>query len=306
MDVERVIDELYGLRPSEFTAARDAYAAEARRAKDTRAAKTIAALRRPPLAVWAANLLARERPEEAERFLGLGEALREAHRTLDGEALREASRQRNRLVAALVRTTAGLAEEAGQHPSDAVLGDVETILHAVLALPDVAGPWAKGRLTAMPESAVGFPAAPEGTPPARPPAAARARKTPEEPAAARARKTPEAPAAARARKTSEAAAAARAEKARKAAAEAEATLVRRERERDTAREAEAAATEAARKAADRLRRAERERAEAEEAAAEADRAAAEAGTALRTADHALDEARAASEHAEEKARRTEG
>ncbi|MFI8511920.1 hypothetical protein ACIGHB_12415 [Streptomyces sp. NPDC085460] len=294
MNVERVIDELYGLRPSEFTAARDAYAAEARRAKDTRAAKTIAALRRPPLAVWAANLLARERPEEAERFLGLGEALREAHRTLDGEALREASRQRNRLVAALVRTTAGLAEEAGQHPSDAVLGDVETILHAVLALPDVAGPWAKGRLTAMPASAVGFPAAPEGTPPARPPAAARARKTPEEPAPARARKTPEAPAAARA------------EKARKAAAEAEATLVRRERERDTAREAEAAATEAARKAADRLRRAERERAEAEEAAAEADRAAAEAGTALRTADHALDEARAASERAEEKARRTEG
>ncbi|MEU2659973.1 hypothetical protein ABZ615_32230 [Streptomyces sp. NPDC007325] len=304
MDVERVIDELYGLRPSEFTAARDAYAAEARRAKDTRAAKTIAALRRPPLAVWAANLLARERPEEAERFLGLGEALREAHRTLDGEALREASRQRNRLVAALVRTTAGLAEEAGQHPSDAVLGDVETILHAVLALPDVADPWAKGRLPAMPESAVGFPAAPEGTP-ARPPAAARARKAPEEPAPARARKTPEAPAAARARKTSEAAAAARAEKARKAAAEAEATLVRRERERDTAREAEAAATEAARKAADRLRRAERERAEAEEAAAEADRAAAEAGTALRTADHALDEARAASERAEEKARRAE-
>ncbi|MFF6882944.1 hypothetical protein ACFY9F_07125 [Streptomyces sp. NPDC012421] len=294
MDVERVIDELYGLRPSDFKAARDAYVAEARRAKDTRAAKTIAALRRPPLAVWAANLLARERPEEAERFLGLGEVLREAHRTLDGEALREASRQRNRLVAALVRTTAGLAEEAGQHPSDAVLGDVETILHAVLALPDVAGPWAKGRLTAMPESAVGFPAAPEGTPPARPPAAARARKAPGERAAARARET------------SAAAAAAEAEKARKAAAEAKATLVRRERERDAAREAEAAATETARKAADRLRRADRERAEAEEAAAEADRAAAEAGTALRTAGHALDEARTAAEHAEEKARRAGG
>ncbi|MFL9681611.1 MULTISPECIES: hypothetical protein [Streptomyces] len=77
MDVERVTGELYALRPSEFTAARDAYVAEARRAKGKAATRAIAALRRPPLAVWAANLPARERPEEAARFLALGEALRE-------------------------------------------------------------------------------------------------------------------------------------------------------------------------------------------------------------------------------------
>ncbi|GHG31487.1 hypothetical protein Shyd_40060 [Streptomyces hydrogenans] len=97
MDVERVTGELYALRPSEFTAVRDAYVAEARRAKDKSAARAIAALRRPPLAVWAANLPARERPEEAARFLALGEALREAHRTLDGERLREAGRVGPRL-----------------------------------------------------------------------------------------------------------------------------------------------------------------------------------------------------------------
>ncbi|MFB7366112.1 hypothetical protein ACFC05_28330, partial [Streptomyces hydrogenans] len=163
MDVEQVTDELYALRPSEFTAARDAYVAEARRAKDRAAARAIAALRRPPLAVWAANLLARERPEEAERFLAVGEALREAHRTLDGERLREAGRQRHRLVAALVRTAAALAEEAGQPVSDPVLREVEQILHAVLAHPEVAGPWAKGRLTALPETAVGFPGVPPET-----------------------------------------------------------------------------------------------------------------------------------------------
>ncbi|MGW6554065.1 hypothetical protein ACWGBV_27815, partial [Streptomyces sp. NPDC055051] len=176
MDVDEVTGALYGLRPSDFTAARDAYAAEARRADDPAAAKAIAALRRPPLGVWAANLLARERPEEAERFLALGEALREAHRTLDGDRLREASRQQHRLVAALVRTTAELAEQAGQPASDAVLADVERVLHAVLALPDVAGPWARGRLTAMPEAAVGFPAVPPGTPAPRPRTAARARE----------------------------------------------------------------------------------------------------------------------------------
>ncbi|MEU2509498.1 hypothetical protein ABZ621_32995 [Streptomyces sp. NPDC007863] len=285
MDVEQVTDELYGLRPSEFTAARDAYAAEARRAEDTAAAKAIAALRRPPLAVWAANLLARERPEEAERFLALGEALREAHRTLDGERLREASRQQHRLVAALVRTTAALAEEAGQPVSDAVLGDVERILHAVLALPDAAGPWAKGRLAAMPETAVGFPAVPPGTLTARTPAA------PEEQPKGHDRK-----------------AGGRAEEARAAEAqakEARAGLARRERDRDAAREAEQAATAAAEEAADRLRRAEREREEARTAAAAAEKTAQRAATDLRAAERAVEKARSAAEAAEKTSRRHE-
>ncbi|MEU9856522.1 hypothetical protein [Streptomyces sp. NPDC047974] len=283
VDVERVTDELYGLRPADFTAARDAYVAEARRAKDTAAAKAIAALRRPPLAVWAANLLARERPGEAERFLALGEALREAHRTLDGERLREASRQQHRLVGALVRTTAGLAEEAGQPASDVVLGDVERILHAVLALPDVAGPWAKGRLAAMPEAAVGFPAAPPDTLAARTPAA-----PPEQPEG-------------HDRKAGERAEHARAAEAK--AKEARAGLARRERDLDSAREAERAAAAAAGEAADRLRRAESEREDARTAAAAAEETAQRAGTGLRAAERAVEEARSAVEAAEAASRR---
>ncbi|WP_031014037.1 hypothetical protein [Streptomyces sp. NRRL F-5727] len=301
MDVEQVTGELYGLRPSEFTAARDAYAAEARRAKDTAAAKAIAALRRPPLAVWAANLLARERPEDAERFLALGEALRAAHRTLDGERLREASRQQHRLVAALVRTATGLAEEAGQPVSDTVLGDVERILHAVLALPEVAGPWAKGRLAAMPETAVGFPAVPSETlttlttrTPASP-----AEKKPAAPAetkkAQRARK------AQKAQKAEEAREAGAAKEAEAKAEEARAALARRERDRDAARETERAATAAAEEAADRLRRAEREREEARTAAAAAEKTAKRAATDLRAAERALEKARSAAEAAEKTA-----
>ncbi|NML54599.1 hypothetical protein HHL19_29090 [Streptomyces sp. R302] len=269
VDVERITDELYGLRPSEFTAARDAYAAEARQAKDKEAAKAIAALRRPPLAVWAANLLARERPEEAERFLALGEALREAHRTLDGERLREASRRQHRLVAALVRTAAGLAEAAGQPLSDTVLGEVERVLHAVLAHPDVAGPWSRGSLTALPETTVGFPEVPPDVLP-RPPATAPDRTARE---ARASRKAHEAREAERAR----------------------AVVARRERERDAAREAAAAAKTAAEEAARRLRRAEREREEARTAAAATERTATEAETALRAAESVLDEARRAAE-----------
>ncbi|MFJ5707348.1 hypothetical protein [Streptomyces sp. NPDC093105] len=290
MDVEQVTDELYGLRPSEFTAARDAYAAEARRAKDTAAAKAIAALRRPPLAVWAANLLARERPEEAERFLALGEALRAAHRTLDGERLREASRRQHRLVAALVRTATGLAEEAGQPVSDTVLGDVERILHAVLALPEVAGPWAKGRLAAMPETAVGFPAVPSET------LTTLTTRTPAAPADMK-----KAQKAQKSEKAEEAREAGAAKEAEAKAEEARAALARRERDRDAARETERAATAAAEEAADRLRRAEREREEARTAAAAAEKTAKRAAADLRAAERALEKARSAAEAAEKTA-----
>ncbi|MFB8042905.1 hypothetical protein ACFC8F_16625 [Streptomyces hydrogenans] len=298
MDVEQVTGELYALRPSEFTAARDAYVAEARRAKDKAAARAIAALRRPPLAVWAANLPARERPEEAARFLALGEALREAHRTLDGERLREAGRQRHRLVAALVRTAAALAEEAGHPVSDPVLGEVEQILHAVLARPEVAGPWAKGRLTTLPETAVGFPAVPPET------LAARTPTVPPEPRAGARRKGP-APTRDEQGKgeKAETVKEAKTQRARAAAGEARTVLARRERERDAARETETAARTAAEEAAERLRRAEREREEAAEAAAVAERTARETGAALRTAEQALDGARDAVARAEKEVRR---
>ncbi|MFE5881613.1 hypothetical protein [Streptomyces hydrogenans] len=298
MDVEQVTGELYALRPSEFTAARDAYVAEARRAKDKAAARAIAALRRPPLAVWAANLPARERPEEAARFLALGEALREAHRTLDGERLREAGRQRHRLVAALVRTAAALAEEAGHPVSDPVLGEVEQILHAVLARPEVAGPWAKGRLTTLPETAVGFPAVPSET------LAARTPTVPPGPRAGARRKGPALTRDEQGKgEKAETVKEAKAERARAAAGEARTVLARRERERDAARETETAARTAAEEAAERLRRAEREREEAAEAAAVAERTARETGAALRTAEQALDGARDAVARAEKEVRR---
>lgn len=294
MDVERVTGELYALRPSEFTAARDAYVAEARRAKDKADARAIAALRRPPLAVWAANLPARERPEEAARFLALGEA----HRTLDGERLREAGRQRHRLVAALVRTAAALAEEAGHPVSDPVLGEVEQILHAVLARPEVAGPWAKGRLTTLPETAVGFPAVPPEALAARTPAA------PPGPRTGARRKGPALTRDEQGKgEKAETAKAEEAERARAAAGEARTVLARRERERDAARETETAARTAAEEAAERLRRAEREREEAAEAAAVAERTAGETGAALRTAEQALDGARDAVARAEKEVRR---
>ncbi len=41
------------------------------------------------LSAWASNLLVREQPDEVQRLVHLGEALRQAHQDLDGEQLRE-------------------------------------------------------------------------------------------------------------------------------------------------------------------------------------------------------------------------
>ncbi|WP_137990831.1 hypothetical protein [Streptomyces vilmorinianum] len=168
MDVEQVTEELYGLRPDEFTAARDAYVAAARKEQDAGAAKAIAALRRPTTAAWASNLFVRERRADVERLLALGETLREAHRLLDPEKMREASGQRHKVIAALTREAAGLAEQAGQPVSDTVLREVEQIFHAVLAGADVANEWARGTLVKAPEAAVGFGVVTPEAVPARP------------------------------------------------------------------------------------------------------------------------------------------
>ncbi|MGA5407590.1 hypothetical protein ACPCSC_10050 [Streptomyces lavendulocolor] len=152
-------EELYGLRPDRFTAARNARAAEARKAGDRALAEAVRSLRRPTLAAWVSNLLVRERPAEARSLAALGDGLRRAHRELDGERLRELSRKQHAVVAALARQARQLAADAGQPVGDDVQHEVEATLHAVLADPAAAGEWASGRLVRPLSAPVGFGAA---------------------------------------------------------------------------------------------------------------------------------------------------
>ncbi|MFI1968602.1 hypothetical protein BLA24_05965 [Streptomyces cinnamoneus] len=157
MDLESVVDELFRLRPEEFTAVRDRRAAEALRAGDRELARYVKALRRPTLAAWASNLLVRERPDEAEALTALGEGLREAHRKLDGRQLRELGRRQRVLVAALSRQAGELAAEAGHPVGEDVRREVEDTLHAALADAAAAREWAAGRLARPLAAAAGFP-----------------------------------------------------------------------------------------------------------------------------------------------------
>ncbi|MFA3878128.1 hypothetical protein ABS735_31515 [Streptomyces sp. MMCC 100] len=165
--VEQVLDELYTTPPSAFVAHREERAAAARTAGRKEDARRIHAARRPTLAAWAANLLARSRPEETRRFLELGQALREAHRTLDAAGLKELSAQRRRIVTALSRQAAQLAGEAGHRLSQAAQREVESTLRAALADPDAAGRWAGGRLEVSLTPPSAFPSGTAPTEPAR-------------------------------------------------------------------------------------------------------------------------------------------
>lgn len=168
MDYDSVADELYALRPEEFTAARASAVASARTDGDRELAERIRALRKPSLAAWVSNLLVRNSPGEVEPLLRLGEGLRQAHQDLDGAQLRELSRRQHALIRALSLQARQLAKEAGHPIGESVQREVENTLHAVLADPEAARAWAGGRLAKPLSAAVGFPATVEGARSRRP------------------------------------------------------------------------------------------------------------------------------------------
>ena len=161
MDFDEIADDLYGLAPGQFTASRDARAAEARAAGDRALAERIKKLRRPTVAAWLGNRLARERPQDIEGLIGLGGRLREAQAGLSGPELRRLSRRRGDAVAALVAQAKELGLAEGQSVSDAVLEEVTATLEAALADSEAAEALQRGRLSvALRYSGLGLEVAP--------------------------------------------------------------------------------------------------------------------------------------------------
>jgi hypothetical protein len=147
VDLESVADELYGLPPPEFTAARDARAAAAKGDGDRDLATAIKKLARPTAAAWLANLLVRERAEQVEQLLELGAAMREAQAELAGDQMRALAVQRRQIVSALGREAGQLAAGRGQPVSRTIREEMEGTLEAALADPDAGEALSSGRLT---------------------------------------------------------------------------------------------------------------------------------------------------------------
>jgi chromosome segregation ATPase len=145
--IEDIANELYGLPPEQFTAARTRYEKEAKAAGDRDAAAAIHALAKPSVTAWLANQLAREHHDELQPLLELGAGLRDATRNLDGDQLRALSRQQSALVYALVQQARQLARAAGRPVSQDTARGLEDTLRAALADEQAGRLLLAGRLT---------------------------------------------------------------------------------------------------------------------------------------------------------------
>jgi hypothetical protein len=136
-DLEHELDELYGRPLEEFTKTRNDLAARLKRAHQSEAADAIRALKKPTLAAWSANQLARREPKLVRELLDAAAALRETQqRSLGGRAsagdVTAASTREREAVRALVsaarglpgRATAETLERLGQTLQAAAIDDL--------------------------------------------------------------------------------------------------------------------------------------------------------------------------------------
>jgi len=149
-----VARELYGIRPQDFTAARNSRAHELK-TSNAALAKQVAALRKPAPAAWLVNLLARENTDDVTALLDLGEQMRTAQEQLDRDGLRRLGGERRAAVSTLAQAGADRATALGQPPTAAVLDEVEQTLLAGTSDPAAAGAVASGLLV-KPLRAGGF------------------------------------------------------------------------------------------------------------------------------------------------------
>ena len=129
-------DLLYGLTLPEFTPARDALVKEHKADKEL--AARIKALKKPSLAAWVVNLLVRRDAPQVDQVLVVGEALRQAQQDLDGAELRNLTRQRRQLTAAVTQQARSLASQHGQRVTQSVADQVEATLTAAMVDPGAA------------------------------------------------------------------------------------------------------------------------------------------------------------------------
>jgi hypothetical protein len=137
------LDALYSVKPEGFTALRRQLADAARQRGDAAAAKGISAAGKPTTAAWIVNSLVLGNKDVRPRLSKLGDQLRSAHASMDGERIRKLSAEQRHTVDELVR--AGLQDADVKNPSAAIREDVAGTLHAAIADTEVAD--RLGRLT---------------------------------------------------------------------------------------------------------------------------------------------------------------
>ncbi|HWD79769.1 MAG TPA: hypothetical protein VG497_12835, partial [Kribbella sp.] len=98
MDFEEAADAVYAAPAADFIATRNQLAKQLKADGDPLGSTRLKALRKPTVAAWVANLVARKLPDQLDDLLALGDEFREATADLDGDRLRELTPKRHQLL----------------------------------------------------------------------------------------------------------------------------------------------------------------------------------------------------------------
>ena len=158
-EVPELLSELYAGDLESFIERRSAMAKQLRAAKRRDDAATIAKARKPTLAAWAINVVARTSSEQVDALIRVGDRLRQAQESLLGGGspaeLRSAMDERRALVRALADDAVARVS-AGGGSGDAARDDIAATFEAASLDGDVARELAAGQLTKTARVPVGF------------------------------------------------------------------------------------------------------------------------------------------------------
>jgi hypothetical protein len=132
-EVGQELDRLYELPQGEFTAARDEAAKRLRAEGKRDLADELKRLRKPTLAVWLVNRLARDRPLDVKRLLKAGEALAASQAGGSAEEFAAARHEEQHALERLAAATRELAERESAG-AQAVERAVQTLRAASLSV----------------------------------------------------------------------------------------------------------------------------------------------------------------------------
>jgi hypothetical protein len=156
-DLESELDRLFELPPGEFTAARNDLSRRLKQAGQNSISARVRELRKPTVAVWTVNQLARRHPKDVQALLETVERLRSAQEDAlgggDAQELRSATSAEREALRGLTHHAHELLAAEGHKPTAAVVERIASILRAAALDPDGRELLTAGRLTEELESA---------------------------------------------------------------------------------------------------------------------------------------------------------
>ena len=143
------IDDLFRLPLAEFTPARNALAAQLKKAGRAGEADRVKSLAKPPATAWAVNQLYWKNPKAMDRLIAVTEQVRKAQTgKLKGADVRELLNEKKRMMGELMERASSILAAGGHAASPNTMRRISATLEALAVWGKTEGAPQAGRLTA--------------------------------------------------------------------------------------------------------------------------------------------------------------